>query len=407
MAASLKTSKRKIDTDSVRNTKKAKNTKEAPVPNDAVEQKATTKNITKAVNEPVVTQSGSNGTRKSTRKRAADFFETEQVLVAPVTAPASKKVRTVKPEGATKEKKTVKKTDQEEIVTLKLESKVTRKDTTKPKKGESKPATVESKPKREGLKTVKTELKSQEEEPKPSKSESKPKKSLAKLKKESKISEPVEVPFDEDNEGDEVDDQTAELLKGFESSEDEEEIVVDEPAAIDNVPAAPSSKALQKRLKAAGDHVEERGVIYVGRIPHGFYEHQMRAYFSQFGDITRLRLSRNKKTGQSKHYAFVEFASSEVAKIVANTMDKYLMFNHILQVRTVPKEQVHKNLFAGANSRFKAVPRNKLAAKHLRQPLHKEGWERRITKEVKRRSVKAAQLKEIGYEFKAPAIKSV
>lgn len=40
---------------------------------------------------------------------------------------------------------------------------------------------------------------------------------------------------------------------------------------------------------------QDRGVIYLGRIPHGFFEDQMRAYFSQFGDVTRLRLSRNKK----------------------------------------------------------------------------------------------------------------
>jgi RNA recognition motif-containing protein len=41
----------------------------------------------------------------------------------------------------------------------------------------------------------------------------------------------------------------------------------------------------------------DRGVIYLGRVPHGFYEAQMKAYFSQFGDVTRLRLSRNKKVG--------------------------------------------------------------------------------------------------------------
>lgn len=39
----------------------------------------------------------------------------------------------------------------------------------------------------------------------------------------------------------------------------------------------------------------DRGVLYLGRIPHGFYEAEMKAYFSQFGDVTRLRLSRNKK----------------------------------------------------------------------------------------------------------------
>ena len=40
---------------------------------------------------------------------------------------------------------------------------------------------------------------------------------------------------------------------------------------------------------------QDRGVIYLGRIPHGFYEEQMKSYFKQFGDVTRLRLSRNKK----------------------------------------------------------------------------------------------------------------
>lgn len=36
------------------------------------------------------------------------------------------------------------------------------------------------------------------------------------------------------------------------------------------------------------------GTIYLGRIPHGFHEEEMKSYFSQFGEISRLRLSRNK-----------------------------------------------------------------------------------------------------------------
>ena len=39
----------------------------------------------------------------------------------------------------------------------------------------------------------------------------------------------------------------------------------------------------------------DRGVLYIGRIPHGFYEDQMKEYFSQFGNVTRLRIARNKK----------------------------------------------------------------------------------------------------------------
>ena len=30
----------------------------------------------------------------------------------------------------------------------------------------------------------------------------------------------------------------------------------------------------------------ESGVVYLGRIPHGFFEKEMRAYFSQFGEVS-------------------------------------------------------------------------------------------------------------------------
>lgn len=39
----------------------------------------------------------------------------------------------------------------------------------------------------------------------------------------------------------------------------------------------------------------ERGVIYLGHIPHGFYEEEIRSYFTQFGTVTRLKLYRSKK----------------------------------------------------------------------------------------------------------------
>merc|ERR1712228_160131 len=55
-----------------------------------------------------------------------------------------------------------------------------------------------------------------------------------------------------------------------------------------------------------------------GHVPHGFYEKEMRAFFSQFGVVTRLRLSRSKRTGRSKGYAFLEFRHEEVAKVAAD-----------------------------------------------------------------------------------------
>ncbi|KAF9609023.1 hypothetical protein IFM89_012463, partial [Coptis chinensis] len=52
-------------------------------------------------------------------------------------------------------------------------------------------------------------------------------------------------------------------------------------------------------------------VLYIGRIPHGFYETEMREFFKQFGDIKNLRIARSKKTGKSKHFGFIEFVSPE------------------------------------------------------------------------------------------------
>ncbi|CAH9108635.1 unnamed protein product [Cuscuta epithymum] len=93
-------------------------------------------------------------------------------------------------------------------------------------------------------------------------------------------------------------------------------------------------------------------VLYIGRIPHGFYENEMEGFFKQFGDIKRLRIARNRKTGKSKHYGFIEFESPEVAKIVAETMHNYLLFEHVLQVRIVPPERVHPKLWKHANRRY-------------------------------------------------------
>ncbi|KPM45808.1 hypothetical protein AK830_g740 [Neonectria ditissima] len=164
------------------------------------------------------------------------------------------------------------------------------------------------------------------------------------------------------------------------------------------------SKQVQQAAKGSDG---ETGVLYIGRIPHGFYEHEMRQYFEQFGTINKLRLSRNKKTGASKHFAFVEFAEASTAEIVAKTMNNYLLFGHILKCRIIPKDQVHDDLFKGANRRFKKVPWNKMAGNKLQKPLTESAWAAKISNEQSKRTKRAAKLKEIGYEFEAPEMKDV
>lgn len=133
----------------------------------------------------------------------------------------------------------------------------------------------------------------------------------------------------------------------------------------------------------------------------------MRSYFTQFGEITRLRLSRNRITGRSKHYAFIEFGSESVAKIVAATMDNYLMYGHILKCKYVPAEQVHPELWKGANRRFKTTPWNRIEQKRLNKGKTRAKWTKNIEQEQKRRLAKAEKMKELGYDFELPELKSV
>ncbi|CBX91870.1 hypothetical protein LEMA_P045760.1 [Plenodomus lingam JN3] len=214
---------------------------------------------------------------------------------------------------------------------------------------------------------------------------------------------------DEADDDGEVDDQTAALLAGFGSDDDSddpsEDLNFDEDIAVPKLNAK-QRKAIAKAEQAAKSN--EPGVIYVGRVPRGFFEKQMKQYFSQFGKVNRLRLSRNKKTGASKHFAFVEFASSEVADIVARTMDNYLLFGHILKCKLLPTDQVHPDLFKGAGQRFKVDPRNKKVGLAMARGAERPEWEKRVAAEKMKRSRTTKMLKdELGYEFTPPSLKSV
>lgn len=80
----------------------------------------------------------------------------------------------------------------------------------------------------------------------------------------------------------------------------------------------------------------EKGIIYVKHLPHGFFENQLRTFFCQFGDVTRVHVARSKKTLRSRGYAYVEFRYREVAQIASETMNNYLMFGKLLKTGLLP-----------------------------------------------------------------------
>ncbi len=256
-----------------------------------------------------------------------------------------------------------------------------------------------------------------EEKPTPKKSalkETKSPKTKAAPKKSKKAAEPEEQPEEQEDQAEsgaeedyEVDDDTNALVEALDSG-DEDEAETKTPVGTykkgQDVGKAPKAKKAPKPAAASSSGTP--GVMYLARIPHGFYEHELRSYFGQFGDVTKLRVVRNKKTGASRHRAFLEFADAEVADIAARTMDKYLLFGHMLSAKVVPPAQVHPNLFKGANRRFKVIPWNKMAGNQLERPLSETQWQGKIAKEEQRRAARAEKLKEMDYEFDAPALKA-
>ncbi|KAI1745362.1 RNA-binding domain-containing protein [Xylaria scruposa] len=226
--------------------------------------------------------------------------------------------------------------------------------------------------------------------------------SIAERKEERKEEQPA---IDEDeNQASEDEDEAQALAKVIDSDAEEEE---DDDGPDEEIKDLSLPEVSKDVVKASNSDDSEPGVVYIGRIPRGFYEHQMREYFTQFGQVNRIRMSRNKATGQSKHFAFIEFAELGVAEIVAKTMDNYLLAGHILKVKMVPKSQVHDKLWVGANKRFKKIPWNKMAGNRLKKPLSESTWTDKITKEETKRNERAKKLLEIGYEFEAPKLKSI
>lgn len=141
------------------------------------------------------------------------------------------------------------------------------------------------------------------------------------------------------------------------------------------------------------------GVMYIGHIPRGFFEKEMRSFFSQFGTVTRLRLARSTRTGGSKGYAFIEFRHEEVAKVAADTMNNYLMYRQLLKCEFVPAEKVHPETFKNSHRPFDPPKRAELN----RERHNAEKTRKKEAAAGKRRSKKMnkkmAGLKELGIDY--------
>ena len=201
-------------------------------------------------------------------------------------------------------------------------------------------------------------------------------------------------------------DSSPETLLTFEGIDDE-----GVPTAA--APLRPSEKKRKRKEAAAQAEVQKARqskasqVIYVGHLPHGFYEKELQGFFSQFGTVSRVKVSRSKKTGASKHYAFVEFEHGGIADIAASAMHGYLLFERLLEVRALAPSEVHPDTFKGADKKFRAIPWSTVAAKRQnRERTEQQEADRRKRYEQRnKRRMDSISAAGISYELKQPASK--
>ncbi|KAM7362683.1 uncharacterized protein ACRADG_013262 [Cochliomyia hominivorax] len=161
------------------------------------------------------------------------------------------------------------------------------------------------------------------------------------------------------------------------------------------------SGQLQKKIKKKQQlQKDPKGVVFIKHLPHGFFEDQLKKYFEQFGNVTRVRLARSRRTGNSKGYAFVEFEYPEVAQVAAETMDNYLMFKKLVKAAYIPPEKQQFNYFRTSvkkirNKSGKIVwVSSKTAAIQQKMKKHNEWSEENYQKRTSKQLAKLKKLNE-------------
>lgn len=61
--------------------------------------------------------------------------------------------------------------------------------------------------------------------------------------------------------------------------------------------------------------------IFVGSLPYRYQEADLSALFSNYGEVTTARIIKDRATGRSKGYGFVEMADDEAAQRAINELN--------------------------------------------------------------------------------------
>jgi RNA recognition motif-containing protein len=120
-------------------------------------------------------------------------------------------------------------------------------------------------------------------------------------------------------------------------------LVLDEDAGISHSKSGISVFASTCTLFSQFQFMQEFAVskkLYVGNLPYSATEAQLRTLFSQVGEITDVAIIKDRETGKSKGFGFVEMETDEGAQEAIKRFNGYSLDNRPLTVNEArPREE--------------------------------------------------------------------
>jgi RNA recognition motif-containing protein len=90
-------------------------------------------------------------------------------------------------------------------------------------------------------------------------------------------------------------------------------------------------------IDSEGDHVMK---LYVGNLPYSATEDELRTLFAQAGTVSTVELIKDRDTGSSKGFAFIEMSSQSEGENAIKMFDGYSLNNRELKVNIArPREE--------------------------------------------------------------------
>lgn len=93
--------------------------------------------------------------------------------------------------------------------------------------------------------------------------------------------------------------------------------------------------------------------LYVGNLPFNTTEEELRTMFTQAGNVVSVSLIKDRDTGRSRGFAFVEFATQAEAEKAVSMFNNTPLENRTLKVNLArPREEGGKFRKPGGNRRY-------------------------------------------------------